>query len=251
MEKLSFAQQTCVKKSGFALMQTRVLWPGARIGVAVSGGVDSFILAKIMKIRRSVLPFPVELMALHVNPGFDPANHAPLADWLAREGYAARIETGDFGPAAHSPQNRKNSPCFFCAAARRKRLFELCRKFGLTHLAFGHNADDLLTTFLLNFCHAGRAETLAPATNFFGGRLRVVRPLLFVEKKYIRQAARQWGLPVYANPCPSAGKTARSQADEVAEMINAKIPGARRSMLNALTRLSLTAINDDPPKPRP
>lgn len=238
-EKRSFAQQTCVKNSGLVLHRTGTLWPGCRIGVAVSGGVDSFVLLKVLKIRQGILPFSIEIMALHCNPGFDRQSHASLLSWLAREGIAGHIEIGDFGPRAHSEENRARSACFRCAWLRRKRLFELCAQYGLTHLAIGHNANDLLATFLLNFCRNGRVAGMGMDESFFGGSLRVIRPLLLVEKKYIRQAARQWELPIWENTCPSNGFTARTGTDEILDAIRKIIPNAPRSMLNGLCRWQL------------
>ena len=244
MRKLSYAQTYCVKKVGLALQRSGALQPGCRVGVAVSGGVDSFVLLKTLKIRQAIVPFKFEIMALHLNPGFDPANHAPLVEWLAKEGVAAHIETTSFGPEAHSLVNRKRSACFFCAMQRRKRLFFLAEKYGLTRLAFGHNADDLLTTFLLNFCRTGKIRGMDINASFFDGKLFVIRPLLPVEKKCIRQAADQWGLPYWRNPCPSVGKTERELMNEVARKINSMLPGARRSMLSALINWELEKYPD-------
>lgn len=153
--KLSFAQQTCVRAAGKAMQECRMIVPGARVGVAVSGGMDSFVLLKVMQLRQRIVPFRFEFMALHVNPGFDPDNHTPLADWLRAEGIAGHLEVTDHGPRAHTEENRRNSPCFYCARLRRKRLFALCGQYGLTHLAFGHNADDLVTSFLMNLVQTG------------------------------------------------------------------------------------------------
>lgn len=236
MKKLSYAQTVCVRKAGLALQRSQSLWPGCRVGVAVSGGVDSFVLLKTLKIRQSVVPFKFEIMALHINPGFDRANHAALLPWLATEGIAGHIELATHGPDAHSEINRKKSACFYCAMQRRKRLFLLAARYNLTHLTFGHNADDLLTTFLLNFWRTGRIKGMDASVSFFGGKLFVERPLLFVEKKYIRQAAAQWKLPIWSNPCPSAGKTDRKLVDDLAAKINESIPGARQSMISALIR---------------
>jgi hypothetical protein len=85
--------------------------------------MDSWVLIKTLAIRRGIVPFSFSLMALHVNPGFDPRNHEPMARWLEKEGIAAHLEVADHGPRAHSPENRKNSACFYCAMLRRKRLF--------------------------------------------------------------------------------------------------------------------------------
>ena len=141
-------------------------------------------------------------MLLHLNPGFDPHNHEPLAALSTELGLPAHIEVTDFGPRAFSEENRKNSPCFYCAWLRRKRLFDLCAAYGLTHLAFGHNADDLASTFFLNLFQNGRVDGLSCRESFFGGRLTVIRPLLLVDKRTILRAAKAWELPVFANPCP-------------------------------------------------
>jgi len=239
MSKYSYAQQVCVKRSGLAMQRTGAIWPHCRIGIAVSGGVDSFVLLKTMRIRQGILPFPAELMAIHLNPGFDGANHAGLLEWLGGEGIAGHIEVTDFGLRAHSPENRKNSSCFYCAWLRRKRLFDLCRQYSLTHLALGHNAEDLQTTFLLNLLRNARVQGMSINESFFGGNLRLIRPLLLVEKKYIRQAARQWNLPIWQNACPSAGKTARSGMVATMNKICGDLPSARRSLCAGLCRWQL------------
>ena len=238
-EKRSFAQEVCVKSAGKAMQKTGMLWPGCRVGVAVSGGVDSFVLLKTLKIRQGIVPFRFELMAVHLNPGFDPHSHAALLPWLAREGIPAHLEVTGYGPQAHSEQNLRRSACFRCAWLRRKRLFELCARYGLTHLALGHNAEDLVETFFLNLCRNGRVDGMSMCEPFFNGGLRLIRPLLLVEKKYILKAARQWELPVWANACPSAGHTARSAMAETLSGLYGLTKDARRSIFNGPIRWQL------------
>lgn len=246
----TFAQQTCIKKAGLALQKAAPLKPGDRIGVAVSGGMDSLVLLQTLLIRQRILPFKTEIMALHCNPGFDPQAHFHMREWLASRGIAAHFESCRFGPLAHSPENRKSSPCFLCAWERRKRLFALCRQYRLSHLALGHNAEDLLSTFFLNFFRNGSARTISISEDFFGGKLRLIRPLLLVEKKYIRQAARQWRLPVRENPCPTSGHTARAEMEVLLSTINASLPGAGKSALGALCRAALEESDCNFPQDR-
>ena len=241
MSRLSFTfhQERCVRLAGKLMQQTAMIGPGARIGVAASGGMDSWALLEVLRARQRIVPFSFEIMALHVNPGFDAANHSPLADWLKKHGVAGHIDTTDHGPRAHSPENRKRSACFYCAMLRRKRLFELCREYRLTHLAFGHNADDLAATFLMNLFQTGRVDGMSATEPFFGGTLQVIRPLLLVEKKHIRRAVAQWELPVWSNPCPSAGTTKRT---EIMDDLSAFVGGhkeRKKNLFNALTRWQL------------
>lgn len=218
-QKYTYAQERCIRAAGRLSQAAGMLREGARVGVAVSGGVDSFTLIEVMRIRQGIVPFPFSLMALHVNPGFEPESHKPLAAWLERKGIAAHLEVTDHGPRAHSDENRTASPCFFCAMHRRKRLFELCREYNLTHLAFGHTADDLVATFFMNLCQNARVEGMSMREPFFGGRLLVIRPLMLLEKKTIIKAAKDWKLPVCKNACPSAEKTRRTNImDDVAKL---------------------------------
>lgn len=238
-EKLSFSQQVCVKSAGKAMQTADMVRPHARIGVAVSGGVDSFVLLKTLTIRQRIVPFSFEIMALHINPGFDVASHNALMPWLAEHGIASHVEVTDHGPHAHSEENLRNSACFRCAWLRRKRLFELCGHYKLSHLAFGHNADDLVHTFFMNMCQNGRVEGMSMSEDFFKGSLRVIRPLLMVEKSHIIKSAKKWNLPLWANPCPSAGNTKRSDMAASLDQLYGIYKDSRRCVFNALCRWQL------------
>ncbi len=235
----TFAQQLCVKSIGKAMQQTAMITPHARIGVAVSGGVDSFVLLKSLHIRQGIVPFPFEIMALHINPGFDIHNHAPLIPWLKSHGIASHIDVTNHGPHAHSEENTRNSACFRCAWLRRKRLFELCEQYSLSHLAFGHTADDLVHTFFMNLCQNGRVDGMSMKEDFFSGALQVIRPMLLVEKKHVVRAARQWELPLWQNPCPSAGNTKRSEMESQVKQLFTVYKDAQRCVYNGLCRWQL------------
>lgn len=235
-EKISYAQEVCIKRAGKAMQSTGMLEPGARVGVAVSGGMDSWVLLKVLKIRQGIVPFPFSITALHVNPGFDPQNHKPLEDWLAANDVPGIIEVTDHGTRAHSEENRTKSPCFYCAMLRRKWLFQTCAENNLTHLAFGHNADDLVSNFFMNLMQNGRVGGMSMSEDFFGGALRVIRPLMLVEKNYIAKAVQKWGLEVWQNPCPSAGITKRSSVfTEVMDMC-AGHKTRRKNIFNGIIR---------------
>ncbi|MBR4741461.1 MAG: tRNA 2-thiocytidine biosynthesis protein TtcA [Desulfovibrio sp.] len=237
-KKYTYAQTVCIRMAGKCMQKTGQLWPQCRVGVAISGGVDSAVLLKVLLERQKILPFSFEIMALHLNPGFDVHVHQQLWPWLEELGVAVHLELCDFGVLAHSAENKKKSPCFRCAWLRRKRLFALCAQYGLTHLAFGHTLEDLTTSFFMNLARNGRVEGMHMREPFFSGKLQVIRPLLLVEKKYIQAAARQWKLPVFANVCPSAGNTERS-AMEKRLQISFGSENMLRSIKNAVARFEL------------
>ncbi|MCJ2164024.1 MULTISPECIES: tRNA 2-thiocytidine biosynthesis TtcA family protein [unclassified Pseudodesulfovibrio] len=234
--KLTFAQKKCVSATGKLMQQTNMVSEGARIGLAVSGGVDSFLMLKVMTIRQAIMPFHIELMVLHVNPGFAPESHNPLSQWCAENGISAHMELTDFGPRAHTSENRKNSPCFFCAMQRRKRLFELCRDYNLSHLAFGHNADDNVVTFFMNILQNGRVAGLSINEPFFDGNLNVIRPTMFLDKKTVITASKQWELPIWENICPSNGSTKRDEINAWLQTMWRNDKRIKNNVFNAITR---------------
>ena len=234
--KLTYAQKKCVSATGKLMQQTDMVSRGARIGIAASGGVDSFLMLKVLTIRKAIMPFPVELMALHVNAGFDKESHLPLVDWCADHGVPSHIEMTEYGPRANSDENRRNSPCFYCSMLRRKRLFELCRDYNLTHLAFGHNADDNVTTFFMNILQNGRVAGLSVNEPFFDGTLNVIRPTLLLDKKTVLTASRQWKLPVWENICPSNGYTKRDEIQNWLRLAWKKDKHIKNNVFNAITR---------------
>ncbi len=236
---MKYIETKCIKVAGKAMHQTNMLQEGSRVGVAVSGGVDSFSLLKILKERQRIVPFNFSFMAIHLNAGFDKTNHLPLIDWLKKEGIAGHIEVTNHGTSAHSDENRSKSPCFYCAMQRRKRLFEVCGMYNLTHLAFGHNADDLITNFMMNIFQNGRVDGMSMNEPFFGGKLHVIRPLLLLDKKDIIKVAKIWELPIWKNPCPSSGSTKRTKSMEQFEYLCESNPTKRKTAFNALTRWQL------------
>lgn len=238
-EKLSYAQKSCSGSAGKMLQQVVRLKAGARIGIAVSGGEDSLTLLKVMLYRKRIAPIPFELMALHVNPGFESDSHTGILALCQELGVPLHSEQSDHGPRAHSGENRKNSPCFFCCRLRRKRLFELMRNYRLTHLAMGHHADDLVANFFMNLFQGGRVDGLSICEDFFGGEFKLIRPLLWVEKKTISRACRQWELPVRENPCPSSTTSRRVQLQQWFEQGPGKDRRTRNNVLNALRRMEL------------
>ncbi len=245
MPRLTGACLRCVKQSGKAIQTLAMIHPGARVGVAVSGGVDSWTLLECLRLRQKIVPFHFDLIALHINPGFDHSNHAPLVEWLAQHGVAGHVETSEHGPRGHSPENRTASPCFYCARLRRKRLFDLCKQYKLTHLAFGHTADDLVTTFFMNLMQNGRVAGLSIKEAFFQGRLTVIRPLALLEKKDIVKAAARWKLPVWQNPCPSAGKSSRAATETVVKGLCSQSKLVKTNIFKALQRWQIELTEDD------
>jgi tRNA 2-thiocytidine biosynthesis protein TtcA len=200
---------------------------GDRIAVGLSGGADSLFLLWILTRRLSRIPIHYEVMALHVDPGFDGGFADQLQVYAREQGYRIEVAYSDCGVKAHSDENREN-PCFLCSRLKRKRLFELAVENGCNKLALGHNRDDIIETLFINICYAGEISTMKPVQPFFKGEITVIRPLAFSDEPDIRRFAREVRFPGFIDPCPSAGRTKRQEIKTLLHQLyhqNRKVKG--------------------------
>jgi tRNA 2-thiocytidine biosynthesis protein TtcA len=195
---------------GKAIHDYDMIQDGDRILLGLSGGADSLTLAWMLAERRRRIPVHYELKAVYIDPGFGGAAADTLKPFCERLQILLRTEITDYGILSHSPTNREN-PCFLCAHLRRKRLFEIAAELDCNKLALGHNKDDVIETLFLNMCFSGEISTMRPAQALFEGCFTLIRPLAYAEESLVRRFAREFHLPVVANPCPSATRSRRAE----------------------------------------
>jgi tRNA 2-thiocytidine biosynthesis protein TtcA len=215
-----------------AIRDFEMIQDGDRIGVAVSGGKDSFSLLHLLDWRRRSVPQTYDLVVLHIigdarGPGCP--SHPPLLAWLENSGYQFAVKPVIIPDDEPLPMN-----CHRCTRNRRRSLFQVCQQMGCNVVAFGHHADDLAQTTLLNLLFGGRLETMAPRRDYFDGKLRLIRPLCYTREKTIRRFAR--ANPDFPPPppeCPISDGTRRQRAEELIRQAEAWAQNARVNLLRA------------------
>lgn len=198
-----------LKSFARACKEFDLLAEGDRVAVALSGGKDSASLLDLMLRYRERAGFSYEVIAVHVvgtAAGF-PDLTGTLAPWLEARGVDYRFVPLELPAGEPLPPD-----CFRCAWNRRRALFLAADALGCNKLALGHHADDAAVTALMNLLFTGRLETLEPKVEFFGGRITVIRPLIYIPAKDLAAHARALGFPA-APPCPY-GRDAHRQKIE-------------------------------------
>jgi tRNA 2-thiocytidine biosynthesis protein TtcA len=229
-----------LKKVNKACRTYNLLADGDRIAVAVSGGKDSNTLLDLLHRRRGMER--CHLVAVHVLTEGEECQAkvdlTGLERWLQELG--VEYELVPVEPAAGQPRRENQSPCFHCAWRRRKTLFLTTQRLGCNKVAFGHNADDVAQTTLLNLVYHGRLETMAARVEFFGGEITVIRPLYFVLEKEMARYVRAGGVPVVADPCPVAARSRRAAMAQVLRLLEKQNPRVKISLLRAVEKVAGT-----------
>ncbi|MEE9300334.1 MAG: tRNA lysidine(34) synthetase TilS [Alphaproteobacteria bacterium] len=189
--------------------------PGPVIAVGVSGGADSLALALLVKgwaAKRGG-----RVVALTVDHGLrvGSAREArEVARWLKRRDLEHHVLRWQ------GAKPRTGIPAA-ARAARYRLLTDWCRRAGVLHLALGHHLEDQAETFLLRLARGSGVDGLAamaPVTEL--GGVRLLRPLLDVEKERLRASLRRRGQEWIEDPSnadPGFARTRmRAQLPELA-----------------------------------
>ena len=166
---------------------------GDKIMVCISGGKDSFLLAKLLEELSRHGEFPFELKYVVMNPGYD-------EDALKKINDNAKIlhldievfDTDIFKVIDHIA---KESPCYMCARMRRGYLYDKATELGCNKIALGHHFDDVIETTLLSMLYGAEVKTMVPkvvSSNFKG--LELIRPMTLIKEKDILNWCRYNGL---------------------------------------------------------
>ena len=75
---------------------------------------------------------------------------------------------------------------------------------------------------------------MVPAQQLFDGRLTIIRPLAYIEKKDVETIAGHVGLTAVSNLCPLSGETKREEVQKMLETIYKQIPGAKASLFASM-----------------
>ena len=222
-----------LKKVNKAVHEYDLIRDGDRIVVAVSAGSDSLSLLQLLQMRQRSVPEKVDLIAVHVydDAGADGHLRTGLEAWFQARGVEYAFEPLEVPAGEPRPLT-----CFRCAWHRRKALFLTADRLNCNKVAFGHHADDVAETALLNLFYSGRLESMEPRVEFFGGKITVIRPLIYAPKKELTRFAQASGFPPPPPRCPNSLTSRRARMQAILRELESDHQGARSNLLRALRR---------------
>ena len=165
-----------------------------KIMVCISGGKDSFLLAKCIEElqKHGDIKFDVHYVTINKNKIEENAKilHIPL-----------EMFNSDIFAIANklNPEN----PCYLCARMRRGYLYSKAEELGCNKIALGHHFDDVIETTLLSMFYGAEIKTMLPklhSDNFKG--LELIRPLYLVKEYSIKAWMKYNNLEFINCACP-------------------------------------------------
>ena len=154
-----------------------------KIMVCISGGKDSFLLAKCIEelAKHSDIPFTAKYVVM--NPGYTKVNEELIYENAKIMNVDIEVFNSDIFEVVDKTDR---SPCYLCARMRRGCLYNKAKELGCNKIALGHHFDDVIETTLLSMLYGSEIKTMMPklhSENFEG--LELIRPLFLVKEDAI------------------------------------------------------------------
>jgi len=229
MQKLVGLLRRCIE-------DYRMIEPGDRIGVGVSGGKDSLVLlALLAELRRYDSRFELEAITVDLGFGMDYSRIQSLCNEL---NVPFTLVPTEIAPIIFEHRKEKN-PCSMCSKMRRGALNQALLSRGLNKLALGHHYDDAVETFLMSLLFEGRISCFQPVTDLDRTGVIQIRPMLYIHERTIDNFATRMELPVIENRCPVDKTTKREEVKQLVFDLSAKYPDLKERIFGAMQRMPL------------
>ena len=189
MEKYQEIERSIIKKyrkeiwSKFvkAVQEYQLIQENDHIMVCISGGKDSFLLAKCIQelIRHGKFPFQARYVVM--NPGYSEEHKKRIIDVANQLNIPIEMFESDIFAVADKVSY--DNPCYLCARMRRGYLYSKAQELGCNKIALGHHFDDVIETTLMSMFYSSEVKTMMPKlkSDHFSG-LELIRPLYLVHE---------------------------------------------------------------------
>ncbi len=202
-----------------AIKEYNLVEEGDKVAVAISGGKDSLLMAKLFQELKRHGQINFELEFIVMDPGYHDNVRELLIDNCKYLNIPIKIYKSDVFQVVD--KIAQDYPCYMCARMRRGFLYAKAKELGCNKLALGHHFDDVIETTLLNVLYAGNFKTMLPklkAKNFED--IDLIRPMYLIEEQHIKRFTQNAGIWPLNCACMVAAKRIGNKRYEIKEMIS-------------------------------
>ena len=219
------------------------------IMVCISGGKDSFLLAKCIQELQTHGKFKFNAHFVVMDPGYNEYNRSFIEDNAKILNVPIEIFDSNIFDVVASDDGK--SPCYLCARMRRGYLYSKAKELGCNKIALGHHFDDFIETTLLSMFYGSEIKTMMPklhSDNFEG--LELIRPLLLVKEQDIISWKKYNELTFINCACRftegcsliNDGTSKRKEMKELIKNMKKVNPNVDNNIFKALENVNLNCI---------
>ena len=228
-------EKKLLRDAGRAIADFRLIEPGDRILVGVSGGKDSFTLLHLLRKLQASAPVRFTLLACNLDQGHPGFPAAQLEQYLRGTGADVLMLREDTYQVVKRLVPEGKTSCSVCSRLRRGILYGAARAHGCTKIALGHHRDDLIESLLMSMLFGGKIRSMPPRLRSDDGENVVIRPLCYAAEAEIAAFAREMKFPVIpCDLCGSQENLMRRRVKDLLSTLETQHPGVRASLLGAM-----------------
>ena len=192
MEELKEIEKSIIKKfrkdiwTKFikAIKDFELIKENDKLMVCISGGKDSFLLAKLIQELQKHGKIHFEAKYVSMDPGYKKKNK----NLILKNAKLLNIPIEVFETDIFAVTNKiaHENPCYLCARMRRGHLYNKASELGCNKIVLGHHLDDVIETTLLSMFYGAEVKTMMPklfSDNFPG--LELIRPMYYINESAI------------------------------------------------------------------
>ncbi len=249
MEKYREVEKSIIKKyrkeiwSKFvkAVKDYKLINENDKIAVCMSGGKDSFLLAKCLEElqRHGIFKFGLEFIIM------DPGYTNDVLKQIRNNLELLNINAHIFKAPIFSYTDTLENPCYLCAKMRRGYLYNYAKKLGCNKIALGHHFNDVIETIMLNLIYSGKYASMMPklkSTNY--ENMELIRPLYLVKEDDIKGWAKYNDLTFIGCACKVTKKDIgkRQEIKELIKRLKEYNPDADKCIFTSASNVNLNTI---------
>ena len=220
-----------------------------KVMVCISGGKDSFLLAKCIEelARHGKIKFEAKYVIM--DPGYNEINRKLIEENAKRLNVKVEIFKSDIFNVVDSLT--EGNPCYLCARMRRGHLYNKAKELGCNKIALGHHFDDVIETTLLSMFYSSEIKTMMPklySDNYEG--LELIRPLYLVKEASVKAWAKSNNLTFINCACRFTennakvddGTSKRKEMKKLIELLRKTNPDVDYNIFKALDNINLNCV---------
>ncbi len=234
-----------------AIKDYKLISNGDKIAVCMSGGKDSFLMAKLFQEYHKYSKEKFDLKFVVMDPGYNKQNRNIIEENARRLNIPIEIFESDIFESVYGVEK---SPCYLCARMRRGYLYNYAKNVGCNKIALGHHYDDVIETILMGMLSGAQVQTMMPklkSTNFEG--MQLIRPLYLIREDDIKAWRDAYDLHFIQCACkftdtcttcrPDGQNRSKRQATkELIRMLKKESPDVEKCIFRSVENVNLDTV---------